>query len=194
MDMEEYLSISGIQHFCFCPRQWALIHLEQQWSENIRTTEGHLEHRRARESELKEKRDNLLTVRGLRVVSYRLRLSGVCDVVEFSTDPHGITLQNQPGLWKPFPVEYKHGSTKEIDADRVQLCAQAMALEEMLVCDVPQGALFYETTRRREIVDMTMDLIGKFAVALLAEGVDRNVKEEGLMNGDAGRPPRGGRG
>lgn len=172
--MEEYLSISGIQHFCFCPRQWALIHLEQQWSENIRTTEGHLEHRRAHESELKEKRDNLLTVRGLRVVSYRLRLSGVCDVVEFSTDPHGITLQNQPGLWKPFPVEYKHGSTKEIDADRVQLCAQAMALEEMLVCGVPQGALFYETTRRREIVDMTMDLIGKFAVALLAEGVDRN--------------------
>lgn len=148
MDTEEYLSISGIQHFCFCPRQWALIHLEQQWSENIRTTEGHLEHRRAHESELKEKRDNLLTVRGLRVVSYRLRLSGVCDVVEFSTDPHGITLQNQPGLWKPFPVEYKHGSTKEIDADRVQLCAQAMALEEMLVCDVPQGALFYETTRR----------------------------------------------
>ena len=115
-----------------------------------------MEHRRAHESELKEKRDNLLTVRGLRVVSYRLRLSGVCDVVEFSTDPHGITLQNQPGLWKPFPVEYKHGSTKEIDADRVQLCAQA--LEEMLVCDVPQGALFYETTRRREIVDMTMEL------------------------------------
>lgn len=127
--MEEYLSISGIQHFCFCPRQWALIHLEQQWSENIRTTEGHLEHRRAHESELKEKRDNLLTVRGLRVVSYRLRLSGVCDVVEFFTDPHGITLQNQPGLWKPFPVEYKHGSTKEIDADRVQLCAQAMAFD-----------------------------------------------------------------
>ena len=117
-----------------------------------------MEHRRAHESELKEKRDNLLTVRGLRVVSYRLRLSGVCDVVEFSTDPHGITLQNQPGLWKPFPVEYKHGSTKEIDADRVQLCAQAMALEEMLVCGVPQGALFYETTRRREIVDMTMEL------------------------------------
>ena len=100
--MEEYLSISGIQHFCFCPRQWALIHLEQQWSENIRTTEGHLEHRRAHESELKEKRDNLLTVRGLRVVSYRLRLSGVCDVVEFSTDPHGITLQNQPGYGSLF--------------------------------------------------------------------------------------------
>ena len=158
METEEYLLLSGIQHFCFCPRQWALIHLEQQWSENIRTTEGQLEHRRAHQEDLREKRGDLLIVHGMRVVSHQLRLSGICDVVEFYVDPHGVALQNQTGLWIPFPVEYKHGSAKESDADRLQLCAQAMALEEMLVCDVPQGALFYVETRQRERVKITSEL------------------------------------
>lgn len=158
MDRDDYLMMSGIQHFSFCRRQWALIHLEQQWSENLRTVEGHLLHERCHDDSLREKRGDLLIVRGMRVVSHRLRLSGICDIVEFHADPNGITLQRDPGLWRPVPVEYKHGAPKANDADRLQLCAQAMALEEMLVCDIPQGVLFYAEPHRRELVDLTPEL------------------------------------
>lgn len=154
----DYLMMSGIQHFCFCRRQWALVYMEQQWQENIYTIEGKLEHTRCHDESLTEKRGNLLIVRGMRVISHRLHLSGSCDVVEFHADPSGISLQKWDGLWKPIPVEYKHGHSKENDADRLQLCAQAMALEEMLVCEIPQGILFYEETRRREIVELTDEL------------------------------------
>ena len=85
-------------------------------------------------------------------------MTGACDVVEFRADPAGIPLQNAEGRWQPTPVEYKHGHEKETDADRLQLCAQAMALEEMLVCEIPEGALFYEETRRRERVALTPEL------------------------------------
>ncbi len=165
MDPDDYLMISGLQHFCFCRRQWALIHLEQQWSENLRTTEGRLLHERCHDESLREKRGDLLTVRGMRVVSHRLRLSGVCDVVEFRRDPAGVPLQGTEGRWKPLPVEYKHGSAKSSDADRLQLCAQAMALEEMLVCEISQGALFYAETHRRELVELTPELRQKTADA-----------------------------
>ena len=158
MDADDYLALSGIQHFCFCRRQWALIHLEQQWAENLRTAEGRLLHDRCHDDSLREKRKDLLILRGMRVVSHRLRLSGACDVVEFRSDSTGVPLQGQTGLWLPMPVEYKHGSSKQGDADRLQLCAQAMALEEMLVCEIPRGALFYAETRRRELVELTEDL------------------------------------
>ena len=92
MNPDEYLAISGIQHFCFCRRQWALIHLEEQWDENLRTAEGRLEHERCHDASLREKRGDLLTVRGMWVVSHRLRLFGVCDVVEFRADPEGGTV------------------------------------------------------------------------------------------------------
>ena len=92
------------------------------------------------------------------MVSRRLGLSGNCDVVEFRADPEGIPLQSTEGLWKPMPVEYKHGRAKASDADRLQLCAQAMALEEMLVCEVPEGEIFYEETRQREHVSLTPEL------------------------------------
>lgn len=154
----EYLQLSGIQHFCFCRRQWALIHLEQQWQENLRTAQGQLDHIRCHDDSLREKRGDLLTIRGMRVVSHTLRLSGICDVVEFHVDMNGVPLQGREGLWLPFPVEYKHGTAKQNDADRLQLCAEAMALEEMLVCTVPWGALYYAADRRREMVEFTSEL------------------------------------
>lgn len=154
----EYLLMSGIQHFCFCRRQWALIHLEQQWQENLHTAEGQLNHTRCHDDSLREKRGELLIVRGMRVVSHSLCLSGVCDVVEFHVDPKGVPLQGQEGTWIPLPVEYKHGKSKQNDADRIQLCAQAIALEEMLVCTVPQGALYYVSDRHRETVEFTEEL------------------------------------
>lgn len=155
---EEYLAMSGIQHFCFCRRQWALIHIEQQWLENQRTAEGRFLHERCHDSGLGEKRGDLLVLRGMRVVSRRLRLSGECDVVEFRKDPGGVALHGYAGLWLPRPVEYKRGQEKESDADRLQLCAQAMALEEMLVCDIGEGDLYYGETRRRECVSFTPEL------------------------------------
>ena len=155
---DDYLQMSGIQHFCFCRRQWALIHLEQQWAENLRTAEGRLEHSRCHDATQTERRGDLLITREMKVVSQRLRLSGNCEVVEFRADPEGIPLQHTEGRWQPMPVEYKHGHAKESDADRLQLCAQAMALEEMLVCSIPQAALYYEETRRREIVPLTEEL------------------------------------
>lgn len=158
MNSDEYLQMSGIQHFAFCRRQWALAYLEQQWSENLRTAEGHLLHERCHDESFREKRGDILIIRGMRVISHRLRLSGACDVVEFHRDPSGVDLQGQEGLWLPFPVEYKRGSPKQNDADRLQLCAEAMALEEMLVCDIPKGAIFYAEPHRREIIDLTGEL------------------------------------
>lgn len=158
MNPDDYLQMSGIQHFCFCRRQWALAYMEQQWAENLRTAEGRLLHERCHDDSLREKRGDLITVRDLRVVSHRLRLAGNCDVVEFRAAPDGAALQGYDGLWQPLPVEYKRGAPKASDADRLQLCAQAMALEEMLVCTVPRGAIFYGETRRREWVELTAEL------------------------------------
>ena len=158
MNTDDYLQMSGIQHFAFCRRQWALAYLEQQWSENQRTAEGRLQHTRCHDVTLTEKRGDLLIARGMRVFSHRLKLTGDCDVVEFHKNPNGVSLQGRRGLWQPMPVEYKHGRSKVNDADRLQLCAQAMALEEMLVCEVPEGEIFYEETRQREHVSLTPEL------------------------------------
>ena len=154
---EDYLQISGLQHYRFCPRQWALIYLEQQWAENLRTTEGVLLHERAHQEGLRESRGDLLTVRGLRVFSPNLGLSGACDVVEFRRGS-GVPLAGREGLWQAYPVEYKRGSPKADSCDALQLCAQAMCLEEMLCCEIPDGALFYGETRRRVRVPFTPDL------------------------------------
>lgn len=152
---DNYLLISGIQHFDFCRRQWALIHIEQQWKDNVLTAEGENVHLRCHNDLIYEKRGSSLTVRGMRVVSHNLKMTGVCDVVEFTADEQGIELQNHEGRWQPAPVEYKHGASKTIDADRLQLCAQAIALEEMFVCDIRYGYIYYAKTRKRECVELT---------------------------------------
>ena len=155
---EDYLQLSGLQHFAFCRRQWALIHIEQQWKENLRTVEGDLFHQRAHDEHTREKRGNTLILRGLSIISHRLGLSGKCDVVEFHDDEKGVSLAGEAGLWIPYPVEYKRAAPKSHDADIFQLCAQAVCLEEMLCCRVPQGALFYGESRRRVEVDFTEEL------------------------------------
>ena len=130
-DEDEFLALSGIQHFAFCRRQWALIHIEQAWADNVLTAQGELMHKRAHDEELRERRGDTLVVRGLSVHSRALGLSGKCDVVEFRKNSHGHTLTGEDGLWRAVPVEYKRGSSKANDADRLQLCAQALCLEEM---------------------------------------------------------------
>lgn len=155
---EDWLQLSGLQHFTFCRRQWALIHIENQWAENFRTADGHLMHERVHDQEFRESRGDRLTVRGLAIHSAQLGISGQCDAVEFYRDPDGIPLRDREGLWQPYPVEYKRGKPKEGNADELQLCAQAMCLEEMLCCTVPEGALYYGELRRRTVVLFTPEL------------------------------------
>lgn len=127
-----------------------MIHIEQQWQDNYRTTAGELFHKRAHDESLIEKRGNVITARGLRIASAALGLTGQCDVVEFHRDDAGISLQGYDGKWIPYPIEYKRGKHKEGEEDEVQLCAQAICLEEMLGTKISKGAIYYGENRRRE--------------------------------------------
>ena len=158
---EDYLLLSGIQHYAFCPRQWALIHIEEQWNENYLTAGGRIMHNKAHSAESVEKRGNLIIFRALKVRSSELGISGECDIVEFYKADTGISLSAHPGLWLPYPVEYKRGKSKLDDCDRLQLCAQAVCLEEMLCTKIESGALFYGEPRRREVVTFTTELRAK---------------------------------
>lgn len=141
--------LSGIQHFAFCRRQWALIHIENQWEENLRTVEGSILHERAHDPSFTEKRKEIIVSRAMPVFSRELGIRGVCDVVEFHESKNGVSLFGRNGLFLPVPVEYKRGVPKETEEDVLQLTAQAMCLEGMLLCEVPQGYLFYGTTCHR---------------------------------------------
>lgn len=155
---EDFLQLSGLQHFSFCRRQWALIHIENQWAENYRTVDGALMHERAHDRSLEESRGDLLIQRGVSVYSAELGVSGQCDILEYRRGTEGIPLPNRDGLWQPYPVEYKRGKPKDGDADALQLCGQAMCLETMLCCEIPEGALYYGETRRRQVVTFTPEL------------------------------------
>lgn len=155
---EEFLMLSGIQHFIFCRRQWALIHLEQQWAENDRTVDGEIMHEKVHNSVIRTKRGDILTVRGMRIHSAQIGISGECDAVEFHASPDGISLFRTEGTWLPYPVEYKRGEIKPDACDEAQLCAQAICLEEMLCCTIPEGAIYYGKLRHRQTVTFTEEL------------------------------------
>lgn len=157
---DELLALSGLQHFVFCRRQWALIHVERQWQENVLTAEGRLMHRRTDDPFDTEVRDGVVTARAMPVASYRLGLYGVCDVVEFTPSSDGVNLHGRAGMFLPRPVEYKRGKEKEDECDSAQLCAQALCLEEMFPVSIPAGYLYYGQTRRRVEVDFTAELRG----------------------------------
>lgn len=152
---EAWLDISGIQHFLFCRRQWALIHLEQQWQENLRTVEGQIVHEKCHDGRLRESRGDLLVARALRISSGTLGVSGACDVVEFRRGKSGAQLYGREGLWQPIPIEYKRGKPKEGQEDVAQLVVQALCLAEMFCCAVPVGYLFYDEIHRREKIEIT---------------------------------------
>lgn len=159
---EDYLWLSGIQNFAFCRRQWALMRIEGVWQDNQLTAEGTVQHEKAHDPFVKESRGDVYIVRAMRVVSRELAISGECDVVEFYRDDiSGVNIFGKPGKWIPCPIEYKHGRSKIGDEDRMQLCAEAMCLEEMLCCSISFGYLFYQSTRRREKVILTDELRSK---------------------------------
>ncbi len=139
---DDLIQLSALQHLLFCERQCALIHIEQVWAENLFTAEGRIMHDRVDTSK-HEIRKNIRTEFGVPLRSLRLGLIGKADIVEF---------HKQGKAWQPFPVEYKRGKPKTDNCDKVQLCAQAMCLEEMMSIDIPKGALFYGRTKRREEV------------------------------------------
>lgn len=155
---EDFLSLAGIQHFVYCRRQWALIHIEQQWADNFHTAEGNVFHDRAHDEALHERRGDMVITRGIPVFSRELGINGVCDIVEFHRDDAGVTVNGLDGLWHPIPVEYKKGSPKPDECDILQVLAQAICLEEMLLCKIAYGYLYYGDTRHREKVLFTGEL------------------------------------
>jgi len=179
---DELLPISGLQHLIFCERQAALIHVEQIWADNRFTVEGsHLHHRVDEEAPRREVHGDLVILRGLALRSLRLGLSGRADVVELhrraptdigSTDNDpgpGVAIGRLRGRWQPYPVDYKRGKPKADRCDEVQLCAQALCIEEMLGGRISEGALFYGRQRRRhsvlfeaELRAITQETAGRF--------------------------------
>lgn len=155
---EDYLLISGIQHFIFCKRQWALIHIEQQWEENFFTMDGMLLHERTDDDSIKESRRNLITIRALPIKSKSLCVTGKCDVVELMLSSDGIYIPKYDNTYKVCPVEYKRGKPKQDDSDSLQLLAQAICLEEMLITTIDKAYIFYFETRRRQEIVFTEDM------------------------------------
>ena len=149
---DDLLPLSGLQHLAFCVRQCALIHIEQAWAENLFTAEGRVMHERVHEAD-RESRGDIRVEYSMPLRSLRLGLIAKADVVEFHRN-RGAS----GGKWQPFPVEYKRGRPKKDNVDKVQLCAQALCLEEMLGVGVPSGALFYGKTRHRQNVDFDAGL------------------------------------
>lgn len=148
MNNDELIPLSALQHFIYCPRQCALIHVEQLWAESQRTAEGRLMHERVDQPKL-DRRRGVRTVTAMPLMEPLLGITGIADVVEFhEVDGHSC----------PYPVEYKRGKPKAHRADEVQLCAQGLCLEHMLGCDVPEGALYYGDTRRRTVIPLDTDL------------------------------------
>ncbi|MCC8118620.1 MAG: CRISPR-associated protein Cas4 [Bacteroidales bacterium] len=149
---DDMLMLSGIQHFVFCPRQWALIDIEQTWADNGLTTEGRILHHNVDNPAYRQLNKGCITLRGLHVSSYRLGLYGITDAIELlpTQEDKFITHPRYPGKFIPYPVEYKRGHQKTDDCDIMQLVAQVMCLEEMFSITLKEGALFYWEVRRRE--------------------------------------------
>lgn len=168
------LMLSGIQHFAFCPRQWALIHIDQQWAENRLTAEGEIMHQRVDDPYYRQKMGDVICLRSLNIASKTLGLYGLSDIVELhpaDNSTNAITHPKYSGYWLPYPVEYKHGKPKTDNTDVVQLAAQMMCLEEQYSIHISEGALFYGEIRRREIVELTDKLRNE--VLKLAEEMHR---------------------
>ncbi len=155
---DDFLLLSGIQHFAFCRRQWALIHVEQQWEENVRTYEGRILHKNAHDSTFYEKRGDTVTVHAMKIFSRTLGAVGECDVVEFQEDPLGIEINGYKGKYRVTPIEYKRGKPKLNDEDELQLTAQAICLEEMLETQIEYGFLYYGETRHRKEIYFSHEL------------------------------------
>jgi CRISPR-associated exonuclease Cas4 len=169
-DEEDLLPISALQHFVFCPRRCALVHIQQVWMENQFTVEGDILHERVDELG-RESRVTLIVSHGVAIRSLHFGITGKVDVVEFRSSGEAqaaCELAGKNGRWIPYPVEYKRGSARRGFGDDIQICAQALCLEEMLKCPVPAGAIYYASTRKRREIAFGAPLREQTAAAILA--------------------------
>ena len=157
-ESDNYLLISGIQHFIYCRRQWALIHIEQLWSENYFTIDGQIKHAKVDNTDSTELKNNIRIIRSMPIASQKLKIRGKCDVVELKPSDDGYYFSKYDKKYEVYPIEYKRGKSKLDDSDIMQLLAQAMCLEEMLGLRIEEGACFYFETRRRQQVIFTEEL------------------------------------
>lgn len=155
---DDYLMLSGIQHFQFCKRQWALIHIDQQWLDNEATAHGQILHTKADNPFIKEKRRDTIISRAIHVSSKTLGLYGILDVLEFHKDDAGVPLKGHKGLWLPMVVEYKRGKPKNDTRDIVQLVAQVICLEETFGCQSDKGYLYYHSVNKKVEISITDEL------------------------------------
>ena len=159
---DEMLQLSGIQHYVFCPRQWALIYVEQEWIDNQLTAEGNMLHENVDNPFLRETNGSpVITLRGIRLESKTLGFSGIADAIEIHPESDAPASKKELLKSKKYsavPIEYKRGKRKVSDCDRLQVAAQAMILEEMLDIEVSRGAVFYWSERRREYFDIDDNL------------------------------------
>lgn len=158
---DDMLMLSGIQHYRFCPRQWALIHIEQQWDDNRLTIEGQILHKHVDDPFYRQKCGDLITLRAVNIASYELGFYGISDAIELHpalSSDNTMQHPKYPGFWKPVVVEYKHGKPKKDEVDEVQLAAQTMCLEEMYAIHIHHGVFFYGELRHRVNVDITDEL------------------------------------
>lgn len=173
---DDYISISALQHFVFCERQVALIYIERAWDDNPYTVEGQHIHTIA-DSQTVEVRGNVRIARGLYLKSTRLGIYGKADIVEFhkqnkeSVDSVGntyvgVSLEGAEGFWLPFPIEYKRGRRRHVEGNEVQVCAQALCLEEMLGTSISSGAIYYGKSGRRHLINIDKGLREKTEAAI----------------------------
>ncbi|MGV2876051.1 CRISPR-associated protein Cas4 [Macrococcus capreoli] len=193
-DEDEYLMLSGIQHFGFCKRQWCLIHIEQQWNENQWTAEGQILHEKADNPYIKEKRKDTFFSRAMPVSSASLGLYGILDVVEFIRDDNGLVIHGKSGRWKPNIVEFKRGKRKKDDRDILQLAAQTICLEESLKVEIPYSYIYYHQTKTKQLIHIDEQLRRKVklvanemhklykAKTTLEAEYNKNCKECSLVN------------
>ena len=158
---EEMLMLSGVQHYMFCPRQWALIYIDQQWADNRQTTEGKILHENVDNPFYRQKNGDIITLRSVHVASKQLGFYGIADAIELipsDSETDAIIHPRYKGFWKPYPVEYKRGHKKPNECDEVQLTAQVMSLEEMYGIHIPIAALYYDEVKHREIITISDQL------------------------------------
>lgn len=191
-DDDNMLMLSGIQHYMYCPRQWGLIHLEQQWDDNQLTVEGQLLHKNVDNPASRQKNGNTITLRSVHIASHSLGLYGITDAVELIPSPseeNSITHPRYKGYWRLYPIEYKRGHSKPDERDKVQLAAQAICLEEMCGIHIPEAALYYHETKHREVVtldssirQLTYDLSAAMHKTFASGVTPKAVEQRGCKN------------
>jgi CRISPR-associated exonuclease Cas4 len=190
MNEDEYVTISGLQHAAFCPRQYALIHIERVWTENVLTAEGRNLHDNAHDPYFTESRGETITTRAVPLISHKYGIRGEADVVEykFITDGTGVLINGKNGMWLPYPVEYKRGKPKSGTYDEIQLCAQVLCLEEMHNISIKKAGLFYFEIRHRQEIDIDETLRKKTIETIK---LAREITESGVLPSPSHKPRTG---